>query len=523
MKREEPGMPAGCDEGGREGDETGTFEASRIALMFHPEAAILRGPFCSFDSMKANVVLLVLFLTCFGASRVRAQFPNFPAADLVLGAPDFVTAGSAASTPSGVSDPRGIAIDPVSGKVFVVAKPQNRVLRFASVAALSNGANAEAVLGQVNFSSLVFATTQSNLSSPAGVFVDAKGRLWVSDSGNNRVLMFEGAATLSNGAPADRVLGQLNFTSGTSATSNTRMAAPASLVVDSNDNLWVADQSNHRVLKFASVSSLANGAAASVVLGQPDFNTGTSGLTASKMNAVTGVAVDTAGRLWVADQNNNRILRFDNAASLVTGASASGVLGQTDFVTATSGANELKMNNPGALAVDADGTVFALDFGNHRIVIYRGAASKANGAAMDAVFGQPDFTSNAFGLSARQIRFPQIGITLDSAGGLWISDTGNNRVLRFSPDRTAPLLTITTRVPRKTGKARLAVSGTASDEGGIASVQFRPGRGAFKAATGTTTWRATVSLKPGKNVLDFKAVDAVGNLSATRRVTVTRE
>lgn len=473
--------------------------------------------------MKANVVLLVLFLTCWGASQVRGQFPNFPAADLVLGASDFVTAGGGANTPSVISDPRGIAIDPVSGKVFVVSQSRNRILRFANSAALFNGANAEAVLGQVNFSGATSGTTQSTLDGPRGLFMDTKGRLWVSDSGNNRVLMFEGAATLSNGAPADRVLGQVNFTSGTAATSNTRMAAPASLVVDSNDNLWVADQSNHRVLKFASVSTLANGAAASVVLGQPDFNTGTSGLTASKMTAVAGVAVDAAGHLWVADQNNNRILRFDNAASLLSGASASGVLGQTDFVTATSGAGELKMSSPGALVVDAAGALHALDFGNHRVMIYRDAALKGDGAAMDALIGQADFTSNDFGLSARQIRLPQTGITFDSAGRLWIADSGNSRILRFSPDQTAPRFTISTRLPRKTGKARLAVSGTASDEGGVASVQFRPGRGVFKTATGTTSWRATVSLKPGKNTIEFKAVDAVGNASATRRVKVTRE
>jgi sugar lactone lactonase YvrE len=472
--------------------------------------------------MKTNFAAFVLFLTLAFSGQVFAQFPNFPAADLVLGAADFVTAGSLANTPSGMATPTGLAIDPTTGKIFVSATSQFRILRFASASALTNGVNAEAVLGQVNFSGTSLAVTQSKFDTPRGLFVDSKGRLWMADASAHRVLMFEGAATLSNGAPADLVLGQPDFTTPSSGTSAIKMFAPTSVFVDDDDNLWVVEQGNDRVIKFPMVSTLGNGAPATVALGQPNLVTGSSGTSATKMTVPGAIVVDGAGRLWVADTNNNRILRFDNAASLATGAAASGVLGQTDFVTGTFGTTAEKIKDPVGLAVDSNGTLYVLELSNHRVLLFHNAAAKADGAAADMVIGQPDFVSGGPGLSARQFNFPNIGITLDTTGRLLVADSGNHRVLRFSPDRTKPSLTITSRIPRTTTKGRLTVSGSATDASGIASVRFRSGRGAFKTVAGTTRWRTKVSLKPGKNSLEFLATDVVGNLSASRRAKVTR-
>jgi sugar lactone lactonase YvrE len=97
----------------------------------------------------------------------------------------------------------------------------------------------------------------------------------------------------------------------------------------------VADTGNNRVLRFASSSALSNGAAAEGVLGQADFTSGSQnrggGIAGNTLNAPYGIAVDEAGRLWVADLFNNRVLRFDSAASKANGADADGVLGQADF------------------------------------------------------------------------------------------------------------------------------------------------------------------------------------------------
>ncbi len=474
--------------------------------------------------MKTTVSFLLLVATMV-APHLHAQFPNFPAADLVLGASNLTTEGSASATASGMNGPTCVAVDPVSGKVFVVASGQRRILRFANAAALANGANAEAVFGQINFSGTSSGLTQSKFGTNVTCcHLDQQGRMWVADRGNNRILMFHGAATLSNGAPADLVIGQADFVTGSSGTTATKLNNPFNVFVDADDNLWVADSGNNRVLKFPNASSLANGAAATVALGQPNLTTVTEGTSDVKMDFPNGVVVDATGTLWVVENDNARVVRFDNADSLGSGAAASGVLGQSDFVSNATGVSATSLNNPSGVAFDGSGSLFVLDNVNIRILLFRNPKTKANGAAADGVIGQLDFTSNSSGLSDRRFDTgPGNGIAFDSSGALWAPDQNNARVLRFSPDRTKPVLKVTSRVPKTVTKGSLALKGTASDTSGISRVRSRTGSAAFATATGTTSWSAKAKLKKGRNRIEIIATDTVGNDSVTKRITVTRD
>jgi DNA-binding beta-propeller fold protein YncE len=381
----------------------------------------------SLSFIRAGCVLLALTLFVQLLSTVAA-FTNGQAASLVLGQPNF-TSNAFTTTASGMSLPYGVAVDPTSGKVFVADSGNQRVLRFASSAALVSGAAAEGVLGQPDFTSNAQATTASGMRNPAGVAVDSTGRLWVADQSNRRVLRFDGAAGKANGAAADGVLGQGDFTSSAFATTASGMFRPTGVAVDSASHLWVADYNNSRVLRFDGAAGKANGAAADGVLGQSDFTSSAFATTASGMYFPYSVAVDSAGRLWVADQINRRVLRFDGAAAKANGAAADGVLGQSDFISNAQATTASGMNHPYGVAVDSAGRLWVAD-SNHRVLRFDGAAAKANGAAADGVLGQSDFTSNAQATTASGMYFPT-GVAVDSAGRLWVADTNNHRVLRF--------------------------------------------------------------------------------------------
>ncbi|MCK7518790.1 MAG: NHL repeat-containing protein [Ignavibacteriales bacterium] len=185
--------------------------------------------------------------------------------------------------------------------------------------------------------------------------MDANGTLWVADTENNRVLRFDNASSKLSSSNADGVLGQPDFTSNTAGTTAGLLSAPTSLFVDGSGNLWVADKDNNRVLRFNNASTKPNGSNADGVLGQVDFVTGTSGTTASKFDAPWGVHVDVSGKLWVADRFNSRVLRFDNASGLANGSVANGVLGQTDFVSSTSGLSQSKFDGPRGVFMDGHG------------------------------------------------------------------------------------------------------------------------------------------------------------------------
>ncbi len=121
----------------------------------------------------------------------------------------------------------------------------------------SNGALASAVLGQVDFVTLAAGTPNPTAAAfgPIGLAVDATGALWVTDLSNRRALRFDQAASKGNGANADAVLGQVDFVSKVTAPPTitptaTNLSGSFGLAVDATGALWIADTSNNRVLHY---------------------------------------------------------------------------------------------------------------------------------------------------------------------------------------------------------------------------------------------------------------------------------
>ncbi|MFA5803463.1 MAG: PHB depolymerase family esterase [Melioribacteraceae bacterium] len=319
-------------------------------------------------------------------------FNNMPASG-VMGQLNF-TSNFSGTTSSTLNSPSGVALDPTTGKLFVVDRYNNRVLRWSSTEKMNNGSSAEAVFGQPDFSTATSGLSATKFNDPLRAFVDNAGNLWVSDYLNNRVLRFDNASSKSSGSSADAVFGQPDFTTNSGGTSANKMKGPVGVFSDGNGQLWVTDRLNHRVLRFDNAASKSNGSNADRVLGQPNFTTGTSGLSASKMNRPMGVYIDTADHLWVCEDDNNRVIRFDEVSTKANGAAADGVLGQPDFITNLKNQSRNGVSNLRGVFGDAAGRLYLVDESNHRVLVYNHAATQPNGAFADYVLGQPDFGSD---------------------------------------------------------------------------------------------------------------------------------
>ena len=480
--------------------------------------------------MKTNTLRLLAGLTLVSFANGKTV-PNHAAANFVLGQSGFIT-DALATTQTGLRSPRAVVVDPTTRKVFVADSGNNRVLRYASADSLANGAAAEAVLGQATFTTSAFpdpATAQS-MNFPSALFFDPQGRLWVADNNNNRVLMFAGAIGIASGSAATHVYGQPSFTTRNSAVTATGMDNPAGIWVDANDRLWVADSSNNRVLRFDGITGKADGAAADGVLGQPNFTTSASGNGAAQLSEAMGVAVSPSGALFVASTENNRVLRFDNAAAMVNGTNASAILGQPDFTTTTSGSSAVKMTRPSGLTVAADDSLWVCDTFSQRVLRFNLASTRLSGAAANGVVGQPDFTSGGFTSNTSQgLSSPSFSPFVDATDSLWVADFGNNRVLRFPalddvvPDVTAPLLTRIGKTPKATASKFVKIKGRASDASGIRNVRYRVNKSPFTLATGKTSWSFRANLKKGKNTITIVATDNNGNPSVSRMIKITRK
>ncbi len=272
------------------------------------------------------------------------------------------------------------------------------------------------------------------METPTSLALDGAGNLYVVDQGNGRVLRFNAAASKANGAAADGVLGKPNFTTKGFGTTAGEFFTPQAVAVDASGNLYVADGSNNRVLRFNSAAGKANGANADAVLGQSDFTTSTGGTAANKMSNPISVAVDKNGNLYVGERGNCRILIFLNALAKANGASADIVLGKADFGNGSTPASATAsvIYYPYSLAVDQNNNLYVADGAYNRVLVFYNAPSKSNNAAADAVIGKKDFTSSSVTAAAVDNVGQPFGVAVQSSTGkLFVSCYSNARVLRF--------------------------------------------------------------------------------------------
>ena len=361
---------------------------------------------------------------------VPLTFGNFQPAAVVFGQADFSgQAANAGGAPSGDTCWSGFGAS-AEGSWWLPDGANNRVLGFTDIP-FTNGAAAVLALGQPNLGATGASTTATGLSTPGGLSVEG-GRLAVADLFNNRVLIWN-TLPATNGAAADVVVGQPNFTSGAAATTQTGMQFPLGAFL-ADGRLFVLDGANHRVLIYNSVPA-TNGAAADVVVGQPDFTTGTTGPLATGMHDPSGIWSDGV-RLVVAD-SQHRVLIW-NSIPTVNNTPADIVVGQPNLTTSVAGAGPQGLNFP--QGVWSNGLqLFVADTDNNRVLIYTPFPTTDHAAAT-TVLGQGDsahVTENDDDQNGVQDATPSEH-TLDGPAGialfgnrLIVTDRDNNRVLIY--------------------------------------------------------------------------------------------
>ena len=267
--------------------------------------------------------------------------------------------------------------------------------------------------------------TQNGLNQPQSVSFDNFGNMYVSDCSENRIMGFSASSLYGNNEPdAFVVIGQADFTTGTLATTQSGLYINGGLTeyylcgkvaFDSNNNMYVADTLNNRIMIFLYGSGFTNGMNASIVLGQTGFTTSTTGTTASTFNTPAYLIFDKAGNLYVSDNRNNRVQKF--VPPFTTGMSA------TVSITGFS--------RPLGLAFDDMGNLLVADNTNSRILGFPPSALNATTTISSAtiVLGQPNFTSVTRGLGIQALNYPQ-GLAINPAtGDLMCADLGNNRIV----------------------------------------------------------------------------------------------
>lgn len=314
-----------------------------------------------------------------------------------------------------------------------------------------SGQYADLVIGQDNFTSSIANSggqSASSINGPTSVTSDGT-HLWIADAKNARVVQFD-TLPVVNRPLASIVVGQAGFTSSTSSTSQTTIRIGDVNMFAAGGKLFVADGSSNRVLIFNSIPT-QSGAVASVVLGQGDFTTSTTGKAATSLYGPTDVWSD-GTRLVVVDNANSRVLIW-NAIPTSNGQAANTVIGRSAFGL---GLGDAPADPPSSASMKfptgvwSNGTrLYVGDAGNQRVMVWNQFPT-SNGAPCDFVLGQTSFTANtanAGGANANAIGLDRPYKAIEVGGSLFVADSINHRVVVHSP------------IPSTSGEAADAVLG----------------------------------------------------------------
>ncbi|NQU32073.1 MAG: T9SS type A sorting domain-containing protein [Bacteroidetes bacterium] len=310
---------------------------------------------------------------------------NNAVADLVIGQIDLNSDFYNGDFPTAhtLMRPEGIATN--GEKLIILDRDNYRILVYNEIPT-ENYPAADIVIGQPDMTTHEW-HGDANIGNSEGVsdttlssgatglcFDEPSGKLIVSDTDNNRVLIY-GSLPTTNGVAADVVIGQPDFYSnlenqGGDPSANTLSLGTSSNISTYNDKLFVADRHNNRVLIFNQIPT-TNNASADVVIGQPDFNSNQANQGGepgpNTLNGPRSAVVDSEGKLLITDLNH-RILVF-NSIPVENNASADLVIGQPDFESNTGSATDSTFFWPRHVSFYGNKFIVS-DNGNSRVLIF---------------------------------------------------------------------------------------------------------------------------------------------------------
>lgn len=250
---------------------------------------------------------------------------------------------------------------------------------------------------------------------PYGLTMDSSGNLYVVDNGNNAIRKVTAAGVVTTFAGS--ATGAAGHTNGTGTTAT--FYAPAGIVADSSNNLYVSDQQNNAIRKITPAGIVTTFAGNPTVVAGFQDGTGTGAL----FNQPGAMAIDGSGTIYLADSGNSSIRKI-TAAGVVTTIAGNGVAGGVG--TTDGSGTSARFNFPNGIALASSGTLYVADSGNQTL---RQITSDGTVTTIAGKAGNPGYV-DAVGAAARFSTPNELAI--DASGYLYIADSGNSLIRKMS-------------------------------------------------------------------------------------------
>lgn len=304
-----------------------------------------------------------------------------------------------------IDTPTALAVD-ATGNLYITDGMAAQVRKFSTtgwVSALAGGA--------YDFGHLDGTGTAARFNFPMGIAVDTSGNVYVSDSENGAIRKITATGVVTT------LAGMSDRTGEDGVRTAARFFSPLLLTSDAAGNMYITERENHTVRKLTPDGTVTTVAGAAGIRGSVDGTVAT-----ARFNAPTGIAVDSAGNLYVADSENHTIRKITATGIVGTFAGKAGSSGHDDGTNA-----DARFWYPGGMVIDPEGNLILADTGNHALRKITPAGTVTTLAGRAGLSGYVDGDS-----SQARFNFPY-SVALDAQRNLYISE-GNQVIRKLSPD-----------------------------------------------------------------------------------------
>ena len=265
--------------------------------------------------------------------------------------------------------------------------------------------------GTAGFNGDGIAATTAQLNVSVGVFVDGSGNIYIADQTNHRIRKVDLAGNISTVAGT----GTAGYNGDGMAATTAQLNQPTGVFVVPSGEIYIADNTNHRIRKV----DLAGNISTVAGTGTAGFNSDGIAATAAQLNDARAVFVDESGSIYIADAFNHRVRKIDLAGNIstVAGTGTSGFNG--DGIAATAA----QVNQPNHIFVTESGLLYIADKSNNRVrqVDLTGNIGTVAGT------GTAGFNGDGIAATTAQLNAPA-GVFVDGSGNIFVTDESNHRL-----------------------------------------------------------------------------------------------